>query len=469
MLPSSRASQQGRATRPFSGHDPAEPRQNPFRTSGSLRATPFEELVTLSSRAIGFSTTRVSPGRRFLRAVGILLAIVASLVLVWGVVLALLWGYSWLRLGPDDLPALGDELAVLRPSGASAPANATTVMVAMTGAVDPTVPRPPELIGPVTLVQYGGPRAEPAVLSLPGQLPVTIDGEEDLPLAEAQRAGGTDLLVRAVADYSEVRIDHAVSLSIDALPALVDAAAPVEVCDADGCSRVTGEQLRRELEAADDEQLVELVAGVAHGLGQRIDGRFVVTSPLPARRVIDTLSTEVTTDVGLRGSDLLEVAGALATPVGLDTDTIPLVVSPETGTIVPLAEPAAVRFQHLREGTELRAAGEEGGTADLEADMVRAAQVAVLNGAGIDGLAGQVQVELETAGFSVVGTGNAAAFDRAETKVNYVVDDPAIEIAAVQLAELLDGATLEPLAQRPDFEGEAVDLLVTLGEDRANG
>jgi len=423
----------------------------------------------LSSRALNFSTTRVPPGRRTFRVVGIVLSIVATLVLIWAVGLALLWGFSWLRLGPDDLPALRDELSILDPDGPTAPQDATTLVVAMTGPVDPTVPRPPELIGPVVMVQYGGPREEPAVLSLPGDLPVEVDGQEAVPIAEAQRAGGLDLLVRTLADYSGVRIDHAVSLSIDALPELLDAAAPVEVCDTHGCSTPTGDELRRSLETANDEELVELIAGAARGLGQRVDGRFAVTSPLATRRVIEVVSAEVFTDVGLRGLSLLEVAGALADPVALDRDTIPLVVSPETGTIVPLVEPAAVRFQHLQDGSTLRATAETAGTADLEADMVGAAEVAVLNGAGVDGLAGQVQVQLETAGFSVVGTGNAASFDRTDTVISYKVDDPRMEIAAVELAETLDGATLEALEQNPRFEDDAVDLLVTIGEDRAPG
>jgi hypothetical protein len=422
----------------------------------------------LPSRALNFSTTRVPPGRRAFRMIGILLSIVATLVLIWAAVLALLWGYSWLRLGPDELPVLQDELTVLGPDGPTAPQDATTVVVAMTGPVDPTVPRPPDLIGPVVMLQWGGPREEPAVLSLPGDLPVVVDGRDDVPIAEAQRAGGLDLVVQSVADYSGVRIDHAVSLSIDALPMLVDAAAPVEICGADGCSQPTGDELRRSLEAAGDEERVELVSDTARGLGRRIDGRFAVTSPLATRRVIDTVSAEVLTDAGLRGLTLLDVAGELATPVDLDRDTIPLVVSPETGTIVPLAEPAAVRFQHLKEGSTLRVTSETGGTADLEADMVRAAEVAVLNGAGVDGLAAQVQVALETAGFSVIGTGNAASFDLTDTVINYVVDDPTMEIAAVQLSEALGGATLEPLEQRPRFENEAVDLLVTIGQDRVS-
>lgn len=419
----------------------------------------------MSSRALRFAN-RAPRRRRAFHGVGIVLGIVAVLALVWGAGLALLWGYSWVQLGSDDLPALQDELTVLGPDGAAAPEEATTILLAMTGPVDPTVPRPAELVGPVVLLQVGGPREQPAVLSLPADLPVTVDGEADLPIAEAQRAGGVDLLVRAVADYSGVRLDHAVSLSIDALPELVDAAAPVEICGPGGCAVRTGDEVRRSLRAANDEELVELVAGVARGIGQRVDGRFVITSPFATRRVIDAVADEVFTDVALRGLDLLDVADALASPVRLDADTIPLVISPETGTIVALAEPSAVRFQRLKDGSTLRAPAGATGTDDLEADMVKGVEVAILNGAGIDGLAGQAQVELETSGFSVVGTGNAASFDVTDTVVNYVVDDPTIEIAAAELAETLDGATLEALAERPDFEGDAVDLLVTLGADR---
>lgn len=420
----------------------------------------------MSSRALSFSSTRPPRGRRAFRVTAIVLAILASLVLLWAGVLAILWGYAWLKLGPDDVPALEDELSALGPAGAGAPADTTTFLVSMTESVDPTVLRPSELIGPVVLLQTGGPREDPAVLSLPEELPVTVDGLGESTLAEVQLEGGTDLLLTTVTDYSELRIDHVVSLSIDALPELVDAVEPLEVCDATGCSPRSGDELRASLRAADDEQLVGLVGEVAQALGERVDGWFAVSSPLAARRAIDVIAAEVFTDVGLRGTGVLEVAGALSTPVQLDADTLPLVVNPESGAIVPLAEPAMVRFQHLRDGTPLLAPGESGGTEQLEADMVSAVEVAVLNGAGIDGLAGRVEVQLESAGFDVVGTGNASTFDRTDTVVNYVADEPTIEFAAVHLAEALGDADLEPLQQRPEFEGEPVDLLVTVGEDR---
>jgi hypothetical protein len=108
-----------------------------------------------------------------------------------------------------------------------------------------------------------------------------------------------------------------------------------------------------------------------------------------------------------------------------------------------------VRYEHLRQGTSF--AGVDGEAE--EEDLLRGIEVAVLNGAGVDGLAGQVQVLLEASGFRVVGTGNAPSFGRETTTISYREDDPVAELAAVRLAELLEGAQLDPLTRDLTFEG----------------
>ena len=130
---------------------------------------------------------------------------------------------------------------------------------------------------------------------------------------------------------------------------------------------------------------------------------------------------------------------------------------------MPIHEPVQVRLDHLRNGTPLT--GEGGRTEDLEAELLSGIEVAVLNGAGVDGLASRVQVELESAGFAVVGTGNAPSFDRQRTLVTYREDEEAAAFAAVRLSEALGGVELDPIAQRPTFEGAEVDVLVIAGED----
>jgi hypothetical protein len=89
----------------------------------------------------------------------------------------------------------------------------------------------------------------------------------------------------------------------------------------------------------------------------------------------------------------------------------------------------------------------------------------VLNGAGVTGLAGRIQTELEASGFTVIGTANAPIFDRERTVVSYREDEEAAAFAAIRVSEALGGVELDPLAGRPTFEGEEVDLLVTAGGD----
>ena len=407
-----------------------------------------------------FSTTRRRP-RRVMRGVALGIGVLVVLAAGWAVVLGGLWAYAWLQLGGTDVAALHDDLEPLGASGASAPAGSTTVLVVLTDSVDPTIPREPALVASPVLVQVGGPRTEPAVLILPRALEVEIDGRGAVSLEEIQLAGGADLLVRGLVDYTEVRIDHVVSLSVDALPALVDALGPVEVCGADGCSEPTADELVEALRAADDVEAARIVADVVDGLAGRLDLPFVVRSPLATKRAIDAIAAEISTDVSLRGARALSLAGVLAQPTSLDLDIVPLLTNPRTDRVIALEEPTAIRFQHLRDGTSLTGTT----TTDPAEDLISQVDVAVLNGAGIDGLASKVQVRLQASGYVVIGTGNAPSFDRETTVVNYQEGDDRVEFVAVLLAEALGGASLEPLQREPTFEGEPVDLLVTAGRD----
>lgn len=423
-----------------------------------------EGSAAVSDRpTLHFSSTRRPARRRVVRVALWLLGAVLVVAVVWALILAALWGYAWWQLDGDEVS--GDAQPGLGSSQGDAPPGATTVLVTMTGPVDPTVPRPSALAGPVALVQVGE-RDDPAVLLLPEELPVTVDGSGELTLAEVQLEGGGGLLMQAIADYAELRIDHLVSLSSDALPELVELVGPVEVCMPSGCTRPDGPTLATRLATADDEELARLIAAVSGALGAEIDRGWVATSPLAARRVVEIVAREVTTDLPLRGGRLLDALAGLAAPTRLDLDVLPSIVEPSSGVLLPLHEPAMARFQQLREGTPL--AGSAPDADELTARLIAEVSVAVLNGAGIDGLAGRVEGDLEAAGFRVVGTGNAPSFDVATTLVQYVEDDPEVAFAASALADRLPGTRLEPIASPPSFEGGPVDLLVTVGSDRAS-
>ena len=413
------------------------------------------------SGSLTFAAPRRPRGARVARVAAVTAGIVLAVLVTWGLLVGALWSYAWVRLGGDDVPALREDgLATLgSPDGPRAPEGATTLLVVLTGSVDPTIPRPPAIEAPLVLLQVGGPRDRPAALLIPEDVPLAAD----LTFADIQAEGGTDPLVRAVVDYTDVAVDHVVSLSIDALPRLFDALAPVEVCRSDGCSTPRGDEVRTLLLRADGEELVLLTADLLRSVAAVLDTRRVVFAPWTGRRVVDAVADEVITDVSLRGTGLLDLAAVLSTPVRLEVDRLPVLVNPATGQVLPIHEPVQVRLEHLRVGTPLT--GEGGSTEELEEELLADIEVAVLNGAGVDGLAGRVRAELEAAGLTVIGTGNAPTFDRQRTVITYREDDPAAAFAAVRMSEALGGVELESLGQRPTFEGEEVDVLVIAGED----
>jgi hypothetical protein len=420
--------------------------------------------VTGSRSSLSLSPSRQRRGSS--RPLTILLGVLLTAVAIWAVVVGVIYIHAWLQLGPDDVPTLTDEeAAALDAEGATAPDDATTVLVVLTEDRDPTVPREPALVGSPVLVQTGGSREGAAALILPQELAVMVEGEGERSLAQVQAAGGADLLVRTLRDHTGVRIDHVVSAASDVVPRLVDELGPVEVCTSAGCARPSAEELRAELDVADDRDRVRLTADVLRAVAGELGTAWAVTAPVDAWRLTELLARDVRTDASLRPGELFAVADALATETALEVDQLPLVVNPQSGGIVPLLEPAQVRYGHLRNGTSF--AGVDGEAE--EEDLLRGVEVAVLNGAGVDGLAGQVEVLLQASGFRVAGTGNAPSFGRDATTISYREDDPIAELAAVRLAELLDGAQLDPVARDLTFEGEPVDVQVIVGADRIDG
>lgn len=401
--------------------------------------------------------------RRGLRRVGAVVVLACVVAVVWLVALGGLWTYAWIRLPADEFPVLEAEPSGLGGEGPSAPADSSTVLVAVTAERDATAPRPEELVGPVVLLQFGGPRQVPAALALPEHLEVSVDGRGTVPLSELQAADDLDALARAVVDYTEVRVDHVVGISAELLPDLVEILGPVEVCSDQRCRARGADEVRAAIDgAAGDEAFVGVLAEHARAVGDRLSTRWALTSPLEARRVIEVLDEQLTTDVSLRGTSVLDVARAIAEAAPVDREVVPLLLD-GAGELIPVPEPAMVRFQRLRDGTAF--SEDDPDEVDVAEDIVDGASVAVLNGAGVDGLASRIEGELATDGFNVVGTGNAPTFDRGDTVVQYADGDAETGFAADRVAEALGDVRREGLSAPPVFEGEEIDILVTLGED----
>ena len=408
-----------------------------------------------------FRSVRRPPRRGWLRTTKFVLAGLLTIGVLAAGVVGAVWAEAWLRLGGERLPALSEDIEALGADGARAPSGATTVLVALVEEHDPVAARDAPLAGEVALVQVAAQRDEVAVVLLPTALEVAVDGEGDLPLDEVHRQGGLNLLTRSIMDYTSVAIDHAVSASTQALPELTDALGGVEHCDEIGCRILDADAVRTmTLEGASAER-AEAVAAIVRGLGEQVGPAHALRSPLRSRAVISALADEVVTDVSLRGMRVLSVADALSASRPLAVAGLAGVVNPDSERLVVRPEQAETLFQHLRQGSPLEGDAVTAGSEAVPEDVT----VAVLNGAGVAGLAGRIESQLQGAGFTSIGTDNAPRFDHEETVVAYGADDPAAEVAAVLLAEQLGGVSLDPRDRPPSFEGEPVGVLVTVGQD----
>jgi hypothetical protein len=416
------------------------------------------------SSSQGFSfTPRRSPAR-VLRVVLRILVIATVLALLWGLVVGAVWLYGANRLQGTPIAALRDDVMLLGASGARAPEDATTLLVLLVEPLDATVRRPSPLVAPPLIVQLGGGRERPAVLVLPPQVEIVVDGRGTLRIDDIQRELGQDRLAQAVMDYTEVRLDHVVLVSTDLLPGLVRLLGPLEVCGARGCSEPTPDDVRAWQRDPDVGEVLRRSTDVLRAVATAIDRQLVVASPLLTRRVIDLVAGQVVTDVDLGLGLILALAEPFAEPRRLDLDTVPLVRNPTTGDLVVLEEAAMIRFQRLRDGLPFDAI-------EPDADVARLRTVtgiAVLNGAGITGLAALVEADLRAAGFVVIATGNDVRFDRERSVINYRRGDREAEPVAFLLAEQLPGALVEAVDRPLEVEGRPVPIVVILGRDRVD-
>ncbi len=418
------------------------------------------------------SSGRRAPRRPWWRWLGIALGIALLVVVVAGVLAGVLWAYSWVRLGPDQLTVLEEDLTARGGEPPRAPADATTYLVMVTEPVrDPTVPTQPALAAPVLLVQVGGPRTEPAVVALPENLPVAREGDGLLTLQQIQAAGGPDGIVRALTDYTSVALDHLVIATTELLPELLGPLGPVERCGVTGCREITADEVRGAVTQGSAEERIRSVVDVLPDLAGDLDVGFVMRHPLVTRRAIDALADELITDVSLRGRALFDLAEAFAVPTDVEVVTIEAETDPDTSELIVLPERAELRFAQLRDGLPLVPDEPEDpdGLDDDPFDGTRTPAedqptLAVVNGAGVAGLAGDIAARIEAAGFAVLGTGNAPTFDREVTEVAYDQDDSDAQELAEQVADLLRAVPV-PVPTTLSFEAEPVAVLVTVGAD----
>lgn len=394
-------------------------------------------------RSSVFTSVRYAERRRWRSWTRIAVVALVALVALAIVVVAALWIYAAVRIS-------GVAVSTLDPGDDGA--GNTLVVTTEGGAA-----------GGIAIVQTSEARSVPAVLLLPRDLLVEVQGEGTQRLAAFHEEGGVTVLADAVQDYTGISLDHYVEVSVEGVVDLVSTLGGLPLCEEPGgeaCATADAQEIAGRLAAtgtpADDQpERAQRVHNVLHAALGYATRPGLLWNPVKAKRVIDDYAGAVTTDRDLGPLDLRDLAQKLAAvpPGSLAVRVVPGVR--EDGAVRAAVEPAEGLFQAFRELEPLPDTGIEAPVALVPEDVT----VRVLNGVGRAGLAAEMATFLEDKGFVIESTDNAAAFDaHAPTRVRH-------REGALDRAELVAGFIPEVGVIEVGPVPDGVDVIVVVGAD----
>ena len=314
----------------------------------------------------------------------------------------------------------------------------------------------------VPILDCGQSDGTPGQQAAPGQLER---------INSALNNGGPACTWKTVAEQTGIHIDHFIQLDFTGFQKIIDDLGGVTICLpgpvndprsgldlSAGRHHVWGREALafwREREAVgqgSDLQRIQRDQYLMASLAQGIEHSGLLNSPTRILHVITDAADAMTTDTGLDQSTMLQIAGSLRglRPGLVQFVTAPNVPYPQDPNEVEFAEPqAAALFSAIAHDNKLPRAkkarpGRKGSASrrpsttpvlDTAPSHVR---VQVENGAGTNGLAGQVQADLIKRGFDVVGTGDASSFTYTTTVIEYAAssDIPAVNTLKAELSNV---------------------------------
>lgn len=419
-------------------------RRPPVALVDGIRRHPDRSPLFLTQpRSSVFTSVRYAERRPWRTRIRIALLVLLTLVVLAAVVVVALWVYASLRISGVPVSALE-----------RADDGAENTLVVATGGDD---------VAGIAVVQTAEARSAPAVLLLPRELLVEVQGGGTRRLADFQADGGIAVLVDAVQDYTGIPLDHYAVVSVDGVAGLVGTLGGVPLCKvpgSEGCPVLTSDDVANRLAATgsaddDDPDRARRVHEVLRNGLTAVTRPGLLWNPLRVKRLVDGYASAVETDRDLGPRGLRRLAGHLA---AVPADELAVRVVPgvrEDGTVRAAIEPAEALFQAFRELEPLPDTGIEAPVELVPADVT----VRVLNGVGRAGLAAEMATFLESKGFVIADTDNAAAFDRnAATTIRHAE-------GAQDRAELVAGFIPEVTTIEVGRVPEGVDVVVTVGSD----
>lgn len=375
-------------------------------------------------------------GRRWGRWVALTLVVIVALPLVFGLAVAVRTSSSIERIPVDAVvPHRGGPVNVLVIGSDSREGLTEEQREELTTGGEEIGG---ERTDTIFVLQVEGGAA--ALLAFPRDLWVTrCDGREQR-INTAVQAGGPGCLVETIRQLSGIDIHHVMVVSFLGFVDIVEAVDGVEVCldraisDRDagidlpaGCQVLGGADALgyvRVRKIDDDLQRIERQQQFVRALASRMLSPATLLNPLRVWRVAGEVGGALTADESLGLLDLGRLAwGLRGVAAGdLETVTVPVTDARRGGAAVLLPTAAADEvFRAFRAG-ELLGSGE---MSELQPEDV---SVAVLNGAGREGLAAETRDLLTERGYEVVEIGNAPTTDR--TEILHPGDPAAAELLA---------------------------------------
>lgn len=451
---------------------------------------PFDRLVVSGLRSNVFSTPR-RRRRRWATAVRLTSLLILALVVLAVAVLLGLWRYASTQIDEVELPSLDQN----QEPGAPQDAVAGTLNVLVVGTDSRegfteeelrelgTEDIGTNLTDTIMLVQVAPTRKQAVIVSFPRDLRVDPPGEPGVMKINAvHAAGGADLLVQTVQDFTGVIIDHYAEINMKGFLDLTDAVGGVEVCldeplvDAyagidlpSGCQLLDGKEavgfvrsrrVATEQFGADDFGRINKQQYFIRQTMAKVRSAGTLLNPLKVKAVIDAVGSNLTTDRDLGPREMLNLAGSLQElePSEVATRTVPGYWSPETGFVHAYPEQAEALFQSLRDADDLPDVGTEAPEELAPADV----RVLVLNGIGTEGLASDMADYLTDKGFQVVDATNADEYDPElqDLTIEYAVGEVArAKLLEEYLADVPVTLVEVPREQLPS----GVDVVLTVG------
>jgi LCP family protein required for cell wall assembly len=264
-------------------------------------------------------------------------------------------------------------------------------------------------------------------------------------------AGGAPCLWKTLEQETGIRIQHFVEVDFAGFQSIVNDVGGVPVCLpfainnpqarlhlAAGKRVVNGAQalafvrLRENVGEGSDTQRIQRQQYFLAAVMQKLKSTNLLSQPSRIFNVVRDVAKSLTTDTGLDLTTMLRIADSMKSLSSSSVQLVTVPVVPYVGD--PAAElsweqPQSDRmFRAIEADRDLPTSGKATGNGTAKSAVTATAEptvspakvsVQVLNGSGVNGIAGSAATALTAKGFTVTGTGPAANYSYASTTIQY--------------------------------------------------